>query len=187
MGEPLLTQFDLFVSGAEGSVSLLEGLLRTAEVVLIKKLSNNDRDWAQLVNKHQGGVYIPPAHRDGGFFPPLRTKQRANPDSPVIRETYFTTEWPQVDERRAETRLVNYTSKGAETHMTGVPKSAFSTLSPASFLVMGRYPDEGGSFQYRCLTIDSNSDDALALADTFGLDADFIIGEFRPAEALAAA
>ncbi len=175
----MAAQFDLFAEAAEGSASLLADLLHTAGSVLVKKLSNNDRDWAQLPNKHQHGVYIPPEQRDGGFFPALVAKERDDPDADEIRETYFHTEWPQVGEVKNDTRLVNYTSKGAETHMTRVPKAAFSTLSPASYLVVGRYPAADGAI-YRCLTIDSNSDDALVLADVFGLDADFVIGIFEP-------
>ncbi|MBY8824608.1 type II restriction endonuclease [Sphingomonas colocasiae] len=174
----MAAQFDLVAEAAEGSVTLLAELLHTADSVLVKKLSNNDRDWAQLPNKHQHGVYIPPEQRDSGFFPPLVAKER-DPDADEIRETYFHTDWPQVAEAKNDTRLVNYTSKGAETHMTRVPKAAFSTLSPASHLVMGRY-SAGDGATYRCLTIDSNSDDALVLADVFGLDADFVIGIFEP-------
>lgn len=77
--------------------NLLVALLEQASIVLVKKLSNNDRDWAQLSNKHQAGVYIPPKHRDGGFFPPLVTKNRARGAAEIL-ETYFTTEWPQVGE-----------------------------------------------------------------------------------------
>lgn len=183
----MVAQFDLFEGDVDGSASLLGELLNTAAAVLIKKLSNNDRDWAQLANKHQAGVYIPPAQRDGGFFAPLVTKLRHDPSSPEIRETRFRTEWPQIGGVRESTRLVHYTSKGSETHMTGLPKAAFSSLAPASLLVMGRYRDgEGGAFFYRCLTIDSASDDAIVLADTFGLDASFSVGEFEPALALAA-
>jgi hypothetical protein len=173
---------ELFAGEDSGSVSLLADLLHTAGQVLVKKLSNNDRDWARLPNKHQAGVYVPPPQRDSGFFPELIEKQRAG--GKPIRECFFRTEWPQVNDER-ETRLVHYTSKGPETHMTGVPKAAFAALSPASLLVMGRI--EGGAAPaFRCLTIDSASEDALVLADTFGLDADFVAGVFEPEAALAA-
>lgn len=174
-------QFDMFAETA-GSVPLLAELLRSAEVLLVKKLSNNDRDWARLKHKHQAGVYIPPAQRDGGFFPPLIEKARDDGGA-AIRECFFRTDWPQVDESR-KTRLVHYTSKGAETHMTGVPKAAFAQLSPASLLVMGRYTIDGETV-FRCLTIDSASEDALVLADTLGLDAEFAVGTCDPAEKLA--
>ena len=180
----MTTQIDMFDDGANGGAMLLVELLRSASLVLVKKLSNNDRDWAQLPNKHQAGVYIPPAQRESGFFPLLVGKARADGGA-AIRECFFRTEWPQVDVVREKTRLVHYTSKGAETHMTGVPKPAFATLSPASFLVMGCHVTDGLPV-YHCLTIDSASADALLLTDTLSLPADFVAGIFEPAAALAA-
>ncbi|TFW57796.1 hypothetical protein CT676_27725 [Bradyrhizobium sp. MOS001] len=158
---------------------LLIRLLEEAPNLLVKKLSNNDRDWAQFTNKHQAGVYMPPKQRDGGFFPPLEAKPRPEGGA-EIRETFFTTEWPQVSETR-KTRLVHYTSKGAETHMTGLPKTAFADLSPASFLVMARF-GEGEKTVYRCLTVDSASDAAVMLVDALELGPDFLIDERVPAE-----
>jgi EcoRII C terminal len=158
---------------------LLVALLEQASNVLVKKLSNNDRDWAQFSNKHQAGVYIPPKQRDGGFFPSLVIKARASGAAEIL-ETYFTTEWPQVGEIR-RTRLVNYTSKGTETHMTGLPKAAFAELLPASFLVMARF-GEGEQAIYRCLTVDSASDAAVMLVDALELEPDFLIDERQPPE-----
>ncbi len=159
--------------------NLLIALLEQASNVLVKKLSNNDRDWAQFSNKHQAGVYIPPKHRDGGFFPPLATKERASSAAEIL-EVYFTTDWPQVGESR-RTRLVHYTSKGPETHMTGLPKEAFAELSPASFLVMARFGEREQTI-YRCLTVDSSSDAAVMLVDALELEPDFLIDERRPPE-----
>lgn len=157
--------------------NLLVALLQQASNVLVKKLSNNDRDWAQLPNKHQAGVYIPPIHRDGGFFPPLKRKKRPQGEAEIL-EVYFKTEWPQIDEIR-ETRLVHYTSKGPETHMTGLPKAAFAELLPASFLVMARF-GEGDQTFYRCLTVDSGSDAAMILTESLELEPDFLIDERQP-------
>ena len=173
-------QFDLFT---EDGSSLLAELLRTSRELFVKKLSNNDRDWARLTNKHQGGVYVPPAQRDGGFFPPLVAKQRDDPEADEIREAWFQTAWPQYGIER-KTRLVHYTSKGPETHMTRVPKEAFAELSPASWLVMSR-ADERGEPRYICLTVDSASDDATVLLDTLGIDAAFTVGILDPAAAVA--
>lgn len=178
-----MQQGDLFAQSGDEGESLLPDLLHRAELVLVKKLSNNDRDWAQLTHKHQGGVYMPPAQRDGGFFPPLVAKER-EPGADEIRETFFRTEWPQYGEAKEDTRLVHYTSKGAETHMTRLPKAAFAQLSPASFLVMARLPGAEGT--YSCLTIDAASDEASVLRDIFALPADFVIGEFEPQAHLAA-
>ena len=173
-------QFDLFTDDASG---LLAEMLRTSREVFVKKLSNNDRDWAQLPNKHQAGVYVPPAQRDSGFFPPLEAMDRGDPDADEIREVLFETYWPQYGIEKA-TRLVHYTSKGTETHMTRVPKGAFAELSPASWLVMAR-ADQRGEPRYVCLTVDSASDDATVLLDALGIDAGFAVGILDPADAIA--
>lgn len=176
-------QGELALSVTSGDADLLDALFGRADRILIKKLSNNDRDWARFPNKHQAGVYIPHEQRDGGFFPALEVMERDDPDADEIRERYFTTLWPQAEGRDAEkrSRLVHYTSKGQETHMTRLPKSVFSELLPASFLVVGRIR-RGGETAYECLTIDSASDEAALLADLFDIDPDFLIGEFDPAQ-----
>lgn len=173
-------QFDLF---SEDDSGLLAELLRTSRQLFVKKLSNNDRDWAQREEKHQGGVYIPRNERDSGFFPPLVAKELRKPDADEIREAWLQTEWPQFGvEKRS--RLVNYTSKGQETHMTRVPKEAFAELSPASWLVMSK-AEERGEPHYICLTVDSASDDATVLLDTLGIDAAFTVGILDPAAVVA--
>lgn len=173
----MVPQPDLFALEAS-SEDLLTDLLSRAREVLVKKLSNNDRDWAQRASKHQAGVYIPVDQRDGGFFPKLEAKARANPAADVIREVYFITSWPQVGEER-RSRLVNYTSKGGETHMTVLPKAAFSDLGPASWLVMAPRSNNPGD-GYVCLTIDSSSDAADLLVQTLDLGPDFVVGVLRP-------
>lgn len=86
-------EFDFGAAGGR-EADLLKRLMDRADRVLIKKLSNNDRDWARYENKHQAGVYIPAEQRDGGFFPQLAAKERSNPDASEIREAFFTTLWP---------------------------------------------------------------------------------------------
>ena len=176
-------QGELALSVTRRDADLLNSLFGKADRILVKKLSNNDRDWARYTNKHQAGVYIPYEHRDGGFFPPLKVMERDDPEADEIREAYFTTLWPQADGRNTEkrSRLVNYTSKGQETHMTRLPKSVFAELLPASYLVMGRIRHEGAT-AWECLTIDSASDEASLLLELFGLGPDFLIGEFDPAQ-----
>lgn len=178
------SQSDLFPADVSDG-ALLSDLLARATWVFVKKLSNNDRDWAQKANKHQGGVYIPTAERDGGFFPTLTAKTRQNASADPIREAWFRTEWPQAGEARDDTRLVNYTSKGEETHMTRLPKAAFSKLSPASWLVMAPMGD-ASAMTFECLTIDSASDAAAVLIDTLVLDAEFSVGVLEPAVIAAA-
>jgi hypothetical protein len=178
-------QFNVTERLINGDAEYLAKLFDKAERILIKKLSNNDRDWARFPNKHQAGVYIPHEHRDGGFFSPLKTKKRLNPDHHEIRETFFRTFWLQFNGAEKETRLVHYTSKGQETHMTRLPKEAFADLLPASYLVMGRFRVQG-EFAYECLTIDSGSEEANFLRDLFDLEPDFIIDEFIPEKVKAA-
>lgn len=158
---------------------LLTGLLDRSDRILVKKLSNNDRDWARYRNKHQAGVYIPHEQRDGGFFPPLEAKARARPSADEIRERFLTTIWPQSGFEEKQSRLVHYTSKGQETHLTGLPKAQFAELLPASFLVMGRMQNKGETV-FQCLTIDSASDEAALLADLLDLGPDFLVGVFDP-------
>ena len=166
---------------SSADADLLTRLLEKSDQVLVKKLSNNDRDWARYSNKHQAGVYVPHEESDSGFFPPLELKARTDGKTDEIWEQFFRTDWPQVDELDKKTRLVNYRSKGQETHMTGLPKAAFAYLLPASFLVMGRLQDESGTW-FECITLDSDSDEATLLSDLLDLDPDFLIGIFEPAQ-----
>lgn len=170
---------DSFQSLTNADADHLAKLFDNSDRILIKKLSNNDRDWARLSNKHQAGVYIPYEQRDGGFFKELNIKQRNNDEDSEIRETYFMTIWPQLNRIEKETRLVHYTSKGQETHMTRLPGQVFADLLPASYLVMGRFISDA-KFAYECLTIDSGSDEAVFLRDMFNLAPEFLIGEFIP-------
>ena len=171
------TQFDFDDKGNDAA--LLTGLLDRSDRILVKKLSNNDRDWARFKNKHQAGVYIPHEQRDGGFFPALEAKLRDNPEDDEIRERLFTTVWPQSGSEERQSRLVHYTSKGQETHLTRLPKAQFGDLLPASFFVMGRMQHKGG-LVYHCLTIDSASDEAALLADLLDLGPEFLVGVFDP-------
>ncbi len=168
----------------EQDAELLTKLMGRADRVLVKKLANNDRDWARFENKHQAGVYIPHEQRDGGFFPQLDVKKRPDPDAADIREVFLATLWPQAETEKRSSRLVHYTSKGQETHLTRLPKTLFADLLPASFLVMGRIPGKAEPL-YECLTIDSGSDEAALLADLFDIGPEFLIGEFVPSDARA--
>jgi hypothetical protein len=171
----------LFEGPAEETGDLLKGLLEESSHVFVKKLSNNDRDWARLPNKHQTGVYIFPEQRDSGFFPQLEEKDRSKSrtgEAP-IRQAFFQTEWPQCGEVR-ESRLVHYTSKGAETHLTGVPKPPFRSLAPASFFVIGKRLLADSSASFKCITIDSESAELDVLLDLLPIRADFRADIFTP-------
>lgn len=154
------------------TASVLTTLLDQSEALYVKKLSLNDRDWARNPNKHQAGVYIPPAERDGGFFPPLVIKPRENTDAPEIREVFLDIEWPTVGQTRSA-RLVHYTSKGTETHLTRLPKLPFGDAAPASLLIIGRR-GQG----YRATVVDSQSDEYDVAHDALSLPPDFRSGVF---------
>jgi len=166
-------------TGTIADGDLLSQLLEVADRVFIKKLSNNDRDWASNPNKHQSGPYIPMEPLVREFFPPLERMEREDAEAAPILETLFETVWPQINESPRISRLVNYTSKGAETHMTRVPKALFKSLLPASFLVVARI-GEPKSRTYQCMTVDSDSQEAALLRDVFDIGLDFVAGVFEP-------
>lgn len=175
-------EFDFEPSQRDGD--FLTRLALRADRILIKKLSNNDRLWSHgkedapgKRKNNQAGPYIPQEQRDGGFFPALKLMDRKDKDADEIHECFFNTIWPQEGDEKRQSRLVHYTSKGPETHLTRVPRSAFIDLLPASWIVIGRI----GKEEYECLTIDSGSDEAALLREIFDLKADFLIGEFEPA------
>lgn len=163
---------DLFAEPEAEALDFLTPLLDESESLYVKKLSLNDRDWARLPNKHQSGIYVPPVERDGGFFPPLAAKARDNTDAAEIREAYFDIEWPAAGMAK-RARLVNYTSKGSETHLTGLPKSPFRDVPPASLLVLGRRDG-----RYKALIVDSESDEYDVVHDALSLPPDFRSGIF---------
>lgn len=164
-------QTDLFAEREAGV--LLSRLLDECDELFVKKLSLNDRDWSRLPNKHQAGVYVPPRERDGGFFPALVAKERDDPEADEIREAFFDIEWPEVGETR-QARLVHYTSKGPETHMTRLPKPAFRDLAPASLIVVGRKWDGA----YWAINLDSEGADHEILSNILDLPPDFVSGLF---------
>ena len=165
--------------------TIFDDLLRAADVVFVKKLSRNDRSWSwDTGGTHQAGVYIPAAERDGGFFPNLSRKLRS-PGENEIREVFFETYWPQA-EQTLKSRLVHYTSKGEETHLTRLPKAAFKSLTPASFLVIAGIRNSPSKQVFQCMTVDSSTDEAVFLTDVLALDPDFICGVISPAKEEAA-
>ena len=68
--------------------TLLSRLLDESDTLFVKKLSLNDRDWARLPNKHQAGVYVPPAERDGGG-PRKARHERVRDDGPLPATKLF--------------------------------------------------------------------------------------------------
>jgi hypothetical protein len=160
------------------SVDDLAAALEGAEQVYLKKLSLNDWQWSENPLAHQGGVYIPHEDRDGGFFPLLGLKERPGGGAP-IREIWFDLEWPQAAHTKPA-RLVHYTSKGQETHLTNVVKDPFRGVSPASFLVIARRRLRTGALKFTALVADSGGAGVDFLRDLFRFSSDFISGCFIP-------
>ena len=156
---------DLFTE--QESDGLLESILDDSREIFVKKLSVNDRDWSWRKDKHQNGVYILRPERDSGFFPLLASKVREQAGSHEIRETFFDIAWPAIGEVK-RTRLVHYTGKGQETHLTRLPKQLFRDLAPASMLVIGRCDGV-----YKAITVDSENPDYDLLHDFLSLPPDF--------------
>lgn len=163
---------------------LLREWIGKSSSVLVKKLSRNDCSWADDSSKHQNGVYIPEGIRKSGFFPSLSPKDL----KPHIFEAEFYTVWPAVDEEVKYSSVKHFSNKGAECHMTRVPKSEFSCLTPASLLVGGILNEPfNGKVWYWFAVVDSASDDAEIVETIFELDVDFECKIFNPSKILKAA
>jgi hypothetical protein len=177
-----MTQPDLFLHmSTSAAIDDLAATIDGADEVYVKKLALNDWQWTEVKNKHQGGPYIPHEDRDSGFFPKLGRKPRKQGEP--IYEIYFEIFWPEVG-RSELVRLVHYTSKGQETHLTNVPHKPFTGLSPASYLVIAkRDSPKRGHQSYQAITVDSSSDECSALVDLFEIKPTFVSGRFTPRRA----
>lgn len=152
-----------------------------SSVLFIKKLSRNDCGWADDRTKgHQNGPYIPGEIREAGFFPNLANVNTAKSH---IFEAAVRTLWPDTGEIKLS-NLKHYSNKGHEMHLTGVPKSEFAGLTPASLLMVGKLTEEVSGCCYCLMTIDSGGEDAELLESAFDLGADFHFGLFDPRKAL---
>lgn len=171
---------DLFVEYDSDSLAAFDAAVHEADLVYIKKLALNDWQWAESPNAHQGGFYVPQSDRDSGFFPPLSEKFRPQGGMPIY-EVWFDVVWPQAGGEIKEARLVNYSSKGEETHLTNVVKAPFRGISPASLVLMGRRMSRDGNVIFTALVADSASQAADYLRNTFNLSSDFHSGFFEPA------
>lgn len=168
----------------EGALRNIFGLvLNGAQKIGIKKLSVNDRSWADQVSKHQNGVYVPEKLRSetAGLLPDrsnMIAKARGEGQHAIL-ETTVRLRWLNNNGLYTLSRLATYTSKGSETHLTGLPEDAFQGLSPASFLIIAKKTDDAGEY-FDCLTVDSGSSVYALVEDTFELQYDFIVGVFSP-------
>lgn len=147
--------------------------------LFIKKLSRNDCGWADGIG-HQNGPYVPAPIMEGGYFPALHN---VNSTKPHILESPLPTLWPATGETKSS-RLVHYSNKGNEVHLTGVPKSEFAGLTPASLLITGALREETGGCRYWLMTVDAASEEAELVESVFDLRADFHFGLLDPRDAL---
>jgi hypothetical protein len=169
-------QEELFAEDDTRDIDSLSKILGKAQLIYLKRLALNDWQWSQNRNAHQAGIYIPHEDRDNAlFFPALVRKERE--EGKEIREVLFDVRWIQIDGTK-QARLVNYRSKGEETHLTRVPKECFEDLSPASFLLIAKTDDK-----FEAMVIDSRSAAADLLQDTFDVGSMFRSAFFEPAKA----
>jgi hypothetical protein len=180
-----LTEKTPLVDGelTEGDLDLLkqlEGIYSDADKIAIKKLSMNDRSWAwPSHSNHQNGFYVPAEFR-GTFFPAdLDMRPAPNSDKRHILYAEIRTSWPGFPTRGPVSRYRRFTNKDTEAHCTVVPKSAFSEIGPASFIVMGRKRDDQG-LRFDCTTVDSNSTVYAMVENLFDLRPSFVAGVFEP-------
>ncbi len=137
-------------AGATGIIEQMDSVFRRCESVYLKKLALNDWQWVENSDAHQGGFYIPKQQRDCGFFPALESK--TGPKGGKVREVSLGIEWMQRNEAKVA-RLVNYPSKGEETHLTGIPKHVLIGIPPSSTLVMGKLLNPTGAHEYGAFVI----------------------------------
>lgn len=155
----------LFAEPEDITPELIETLIRGSERVLVKKLANNDRNWAvwddekKRYKSNQAGVLLPAEARKSNFFPPLV----ADPDKAHNRSADIKVFWPSIG-KKYDSRFIWYSGKGAsENHWTTNPRSEFSELSPASLVMLFKSKDRLAS--YTALTIDSADDLLLDYID----------------------
>lgn len=163
----------------DDNAELIIKLTKHASSIFLKKLALNDWQWTEDPDKHQDGAYIFKSERDSGFFPPLASAP-VKPGKKPIFEALFNIHWPAIGHQIVkEARLVNWRSKGEETHLTRVPQEAFTGLNPASFLLIAK-TGVGADTQYCATTVDSSSSGYRYLQDLFDLPPQFCSGIFEP-------
>lgn len=155
----------------------IQSLTGDSEELFVKKLARNDTSWADDPRKHQAGFYIPRTIRESGFFPPL---QPDNPQKPHIFHAECAVLWPQTGVVTSS-HMRHFSNKGSESHFTGLPKSLFRGLTPASLLLIGRLVRPIADAHYWIVVLDSASEEAELLETVLDLEAEFQYGRFEPA------
>lgn len=161
-----------FVEPVDKTSELIRTLLENSSQVLVKKLANNDRNWA-IWDEHKGryksnqaGVLLPADARERDFFPPLN----ADIAKPHNLSTNIEVYWPATG-KIYDSRFIWYSDKGAsENHWTTNPRVEFSQLAPASFVLL--FKPKSNSSRYKAITVDS-ADEALCsyIDEVFGTSA----------------
>jgi hypothetical protein len=158
----------------------------------IKKLARNDRTWANSPETKaaeaalgrgttkQNGVYIPADVRTSDFFPGTH---RRNAETPDIYDADVKIDWIAGDDATTS-RLVHYSGKGPEGHLTRIPKEQFAELAPASLFLLGDIGGIDGVRTYWGAVLDSESREAALIETLFDLDASFHHGFFHPRKQL---
>lgn len=161
---------------------LLQQWIGRSSRILIKKLSRNDCSWADDSRKHQRGFYVPAELRPEGMFPPLA--RRTEQGKVHIFVSSFRTFWPATGKTK-NSNLRHFSNKGAEVHLTRIPKTEFMDLTPASLIIGGKLIKPlDGNVHHWFLTVDSASTDAELLETLFELEADFTYALLDPSKAL---
>jgi hypothetical protein len=154
-------------------IDFIESLIFQSESFLLKKLARNDCSWADDPKKHQGGPFLPKGAFGKKFFPQLKN---INGEKRHIFETIIEVEWPGTSETK-QCRLVHYSNKGSEQHLTRVPKPEFSNLTPASYLLIAKKTKRHA---YIAVVIDSATSTAEWIEDKLELKSDFSCELFLP-------
>lgn len=152
----------------------IQALANDSNQLLVKKLARNDTSWADDQGKHQAGLYIPVELKNSGFFPPF---EATNPDRPHIFVATMDVLWPQTGEA-TRPNLRHYSNKGAETHLTRLPKDLFRQLTPASLFLAGRFARPTAGCRWWAVVLDSAGDEAELLETLLDLPVDFHHGLF---------
>lgn len=159
----------------------IQALANESDQLLLKKLARNDTSWADDPGKHQAGLYIPVELKDSGFFPPFEAN---NPEKPHIFVASMDVLWPQTAEV-TRSNIRHYSNKGAEAHLTRLPKDLFRQLTPASLFLAGRLTRPTAGCDWWAVVLDSAGDEAELMETLLDLPVDFRHGLF-PADSFGA-
>ena len=162
------------------TAELVERLISCSSHVLLKKLALNDRQWAiwdsekHRWKSNQAGPLLPKAARCSGFFPPITP----DPIRPHNHSTTVEVHWPTTG-KLYRSNFTWYSDKGeAEHHFTINPRSEFSDLSPASYLLI--FKPKAFDEPYQALTVDSADDDLTEyITEILGIPSSFNFGVYE--------